>query len=294
MGALTKDRLIFDPADLSESDNIGSYTRAGSDGDLISSTLVSGKEGLDVYLINASVAVSATDFDIRDLSHTQDSIKIGDGTDFLAINADGSLNVTVVSDANDGIFAEDSVAANADNGQSVLKVRQDTLASSVSADGDYEWFKGNARGALWTAPVGSVDDDGADTEFPVKMGSKALSGALSAVSASGDRANMISDLYRRIYINDSPNIAAAAADFDVDNTVGGIALPTAALAGRRRMFIQNLGSNDVYLGPSGVTTTSGFRLAKGSTVSLELGQNVALFGISGSATLNDVRVFELA
>jgi len=36
--------------------------------------------------------VSATDLDIRDISHVSDSIKIGDGTDFLAINADGSIN----------------------------------------------------------------------------------------------------------------------------------------------------------------------------------------------------------
>lgn len=40
-----------------------------------------------------TVTVTATDLDIRDLSHTQDSLKIGDGTDFLAINADGSINV---------------------------------------------------------------------------------------------------------------------------------------------------------------------------------------------------------
>lgn len=36
--------------------------------------------------------VSATDLDIRDLTHVSDSVKIGDGTDFLAINADGSIN----------------------------------------------------------------------------------------------------------------------------------------------------------------------------------------------------------
>lgn len=36
--------------------------------------------------------VSATDLDIRDLTHVSDSIKIGDGTDFLAVNADGSIN----------------------------------------------------------------------------------------------------------------------------------------------------------------------------------------------------------
>jgi hypothetical protein len=31
------------------------------------------------------------------ISHTDDSIKIGDGTDFLAVNADGSINVTTTA-----------------------------------------------------------------------------------------------------------------------------------------------------------------------------------------------------
>jgi len=39
------------------------------------------------------IVVSATDLDIRDLSHVSDSIKVGDGTDFLAINTDGSINI---------------------------------------------------------------------------------------------------------------------------------------------------------------------------------------------------------
>lgn len=39
-----------------------------------------------------SITVDAVDLDIRDLSHSQDSVKIGDGTDFLAINGDGSIN----------------------------------------------------------------------------------------------------------------------------------------------------------------------------------------------------------
>jgi len=43
-----------------------------------------------------SITVVATDLDIRDLSHSQDSVKIGDGTDFLAINADGSINAQFV------------------------------------------------------------------------------------------------------------------------------------------------------------------------------------------------------
>lgn len=46
--------------------------------------------------ISGSVVVTATDLDVRDLTHVSDSVKIGDGTDFLAINADGSVNVQSV------------------------------------------------------------------------------------------------------------------------------------------------------------------------------------------------------
>jgi archaellum component FlaF (FlaF/FlaG flagellin family) len=44
-------------------------------------------------LENVSAIVTATDLDIRDLTHASDSVKVGDGTDFLAINADGSIDV---------------------------------------------------------------------------------------------------------------------------------------------------------------------------------------------------------
>ena len=42
-----------------------------------------------------SITVDSTDLDIRDLTHVSDSIKIGDGTDFLSINTDGSINVKI-------------------------------------------------------------------------------------------------------------------------------------------------------------------------------------------------------
>lgn len=49
---------------------------------------------INATINNASIVVTATDLDIRDLSHTQDSISIGDGTDLLSINNDGSINIT--------------------------------------------------------------------------------------------------------------------------------------------------------------------------------------------------------
>lgn len=41
----------------------------------------------------SSITVDASNLDIRDLTHVSDSVKVGDGTDFLAINGDGSINV---------------------------------------------------------------------------------------------------------------------------------------------------------------------------------------------------------
>lgn len=45
-----------------------------------------------------SITVDASDLDIRDLTHVSDSVKIGDGTDLLAVNTDGSINVVVAND----------------------------------------------------------------------------------------------------------------------------------------------------------------------------------------------------
>ena len=74
---------------------------AATDGDHLYLTDSTGANAMAVdasgYLtanINGSVTVTATDLDVRDLTHASDSVKIGDGTDFLAVNADGSLNVS--------------------------------------------------------------------------------------------------------------------------------------------------------------------------------------------------------
>ena len=43
--------------------------------------------------VDGTVTVTATDLDIRDLSASQDNVAISDGTDTLAVNTDGSINV---------------------------------------------------------------------------------------------------------------------------------------------------------------------------------------------------------
>jgi len=62
---------------------------------------ISINDGGNSITVDGAVTVSATDLDIRDLTHVSDSVKIGDGTDFLAVNSDGSINAQTIPDAYD-------------------------------------------------------------------------------------------------------------------------------------------------------------------------------------------------
>lgn len=66
--------------------------------------------GSDVTVSN-TVTVASTDLDIRDLTHVSDSVKIGDGTDFLAVNADGSVNVRILDSTPGTAVADFSTSA---------------------------------------------------------------------------------------------------------------------------------------------------------------------------------------
>lgn len=124
---LSKEKLVFDPSAVADGDAVGAFVRS-ADGTLITHTTVGTKQALDVNVANA--------------------IRITDGTNDLAINPDGSINVDV-SLTTGAEKAEDSAHSDGDIGQFILAVRQDTLASSVSADGDYAALKVNNVGALW-------------------------------------------------------------------------------------------------------------------------------------------------
>ena len=134
-----KDHLIFDTTDATtivDSDSVGAYVRS-SDGTLITHTTDGGLQRLDINW--------------RDLDYTLDNIAIKGATgNQLVVNADGSINIQAdISVATGSDKAEDSAHASGDIGTYVLAVRQDVLASSVSADGDYGSLKVNSMGALY-------------------------------------------------------------------------------------------------------------------------------------------------
>ena len=308
MGALTKNQLTFDTTDIAESDNIGAFLR-GAGGTVITSTTIGSDEALDVNVAGSSTAHA------EDTAHTsgdegnmilavrQDaagSLVDADG-DYapLQVDANGRLRVDAeVSVATGSDKAEDSAHVSGDIGSYMLSVREDVLATSTSADGDYQSLKTDNLGRLWTIAqvAGDVADDAADSGNPLKVGGRAhdTSAVLDAVSADNDRADLTTDLYRRVMINDSPNIGVQVAAVSVDNTVGGTQLVAAALGGRRRMVIQNLGGKNVAIGASGVTFTSGLIVPRRSQITLEIGEAIDLYAIANVGAGQDIRVFELA
>ena len=126
-----KSRLIFDTTDantIAESDSVGAFVRAGSDGDLIASQTINSEEWLNTASvlhddagapINAAnpLKVSITDgIDVEvDLSHLDDSVRLGDGTSFFTStseNGDIALDVHISNsdlDIRDLTAASDSV-----------------------------------------------------------------------------------------------------------------------------------------------------------------------------------------
>lgn len=66
---------------------------------------------LYVSIANASIVVTATNLDIRDLTHVSDSVRIGDGTDLANVTAAGELNV--LATAQPGVDIGDVTVNNA-------------------------------------------------------------------------------------------------------------------------------------------------------------------------------------
>ena len=301
---LSKDKLVYDATTPSDADSIAAFLHATLK---LTSTTIGAKESLDV---NVAGATGLGIFD-EDSAHTSGdkgqqifgvrsdaggSLASADGdyTPF-SINAAGELRVAAdISMISGSDKTEDEAHITGAIGTYILGVRQDTLASSVSADGDYGSLKFDSLGRLWanSVIVGDVADDAVDSGNPIKVGTKAVSGVLTAVTA-GDRANMISDLYRRTMVNSAPNIGGLHGNVSIPNTAGGTSLFTTPLAGRQSVEVQNLGAKAIFIGFGTVSSANGIRVAAGATYSRLLGPDLDMKAISELGFL-DVRVMQVA
>jgi hypothetical protein len=284
MSNLSLERLQYDPADAANSPNVGAYVK-GSDGTHITHT----GAALDVNITNS-----------------------------LTLNLDGVYSGGNTDPDNVGMILHDRAASPADTDQTFRPTGGTLSADNITAANiqavDTASFLHAYDGAAWdrlTTSAGALDiniaaqdsdltvdiatnlvvDDVADTGGSLKAGSVAADGVLTAVSADGDRADLTSDMYRRIYVNDAPNIS-----IDVNAVSVGLAavnLSATPIAGRTRMMVQNNGLKPIFVGPSGVLAASGLEVAKGGTLSMEIGEDIDLYAISTVAA-QDVRVLEFA
>ena len=263
-----KDRLYYVPADDADSDKVAAYLKDAA-GNLLTSTLVSGKQSLDVNVtqsaLPAGAATEATLASILADTATIDSNVASILADTTAILADTSnidTNVAAILADTATIDsqtlsiqntlsalskAEDSVHASGDQGIQMLAVRQDA-DSPMAADGDYTPLQTDENGAL---------------------------------KVSGD-------LQANIQAPDTAILATAVAVTDT-----AAALVT-ALAGRNRLLIENLGAKSIYVGDATVTDTNGFRVSPGSVLDLEIGPSVSVWAVCSSGQSASVRVLEVA
>lgn len=230
-------------------------------------------DGTDTLAVNGdgsiNAVVSATDLDIRDLDHTQDDVRLGDGTSLINFQTlDSAHNDTAVV-------------------VGIAGVRQDASGSPVSNDGDAHPLVFNSDGELRVAAdlTSDIADDAADSGNPIKMGGRAADGVLTALD-DGDRYDLLGDLYRRTWVNDSANIGINTESANVTSTVAEVL--STPLAGRRFVTIQNRGSAAVFLVESGATAVSeGIAIPANSSATFNFGEDINIFlgTASGTATV---------
>lgn len=134
------------PAAIADGHSIASYL-VDAAGALLTSTSIGGKQRLDVNTIAEHLDGAAYAAGV-DYLMSAGAVDESGNWQPLNINAAGELlvNAAVTFTAEHN---EDSPASSGDSGIFTLLVRQDTLATSTSTDGDYGAFKSNALGELY-------------------------------------------------------------------------------------------------------------------------------------------------
>lgn len=250
--SISKSRIKVDTAAITSGDSIASYL-VDAAGTLLTSTLVSGKQSLDVNV-----------------------------TQMPALSIDWTFD-----------YAEDAAHSSGDVGAFMLAVRRDANTSFVGTDGDYAPFALNAVGYLKTVDVDgnalltTIDADTstlAAVDFATQTTLALAYGELQTIDTSAAL------LATTVVDGSAKTWDGANTTFLTTLVTAGltqVALPASALANRRSVTVQNNGNKSVFIGPTGVTisgATKGIEIAAGATYHANIGASIALFVISGTAS----------
>lgn len=272
--------LQFDPTNPTENQRVGSFLISKT-GNVIDATDVSGTKGLDVNVLNNltvdadgiyDVSTNTNPDNIGIIGHTR-AVSIGDAQQIERLSAG---------------------APSSDNIDPANVMALDTNSYLLGWDGS-AWDRVGLTSGQLDVNINLDDfliaDDAADSGGSLKAGSRSVDGLLTAVSATSDRADLISDMYRRVWTNDAPNVGQGYGAL----TVAAVAAEVLGtpLSGRTRILVQNLGDKAVYAGfDVSVTALNGIKIPKNASMELPFGEDLDLFMISASGS-QDVRYFEL-
>lgn len=268
----------------------------------------SGDTGSYVLAVRQDTLAAATSADGDYASFKVDSV----GSLYVKATDSDALLTTIDADTSiisAAIKNEDDAAASGDAGFPGLAVRQDTLASSTSADGDYGHMKQNSLGELYVkdtdvlSEIQSIthDEDTAHTSGDAGVMSLAVrNDTLAALAGTdGDYAPLQVDADGALYVT-SPSsddalantaIANAANPLTVANTAEDVV--AAPLASRKYLYIYNNGNRRAFIGATGVTSANGFPLAPRSYLELRAGASVDIEWVSVN-TSQEIRTLELS
>lgn len=127
--------------------------------------------------------------------------------------------------------------------------------------------------------------DGSDAAEGAIADAIVAAGATGSISAKLRRATQgLEDLKTLITLAGIVGAGTiAAGQISVDTTTNGKQI-VSTRTGRRRITITNLGNRDVYIGPSGVTTSNGALLKGTAGASMTIETTAAVYGIVASST----------
>ena len=305
---IAKEKLGFDPTDADSRDA----------SDIVGARLLTDDGTSPVTSGDGASDDVATGFEAID---TRGFLYAFDGTawDRLRINSNGELLVEAAIDVdNDFVYDEDSAHTNQDAGAHILAVRQDALASSTSADGDYGSIKANSKGEVYVHDVDAnseldaISTDLAAIEVELLDQGTTLDSILSDTNAlvvdlaaietelldQGTTLDSIeSELQELTYYDtnylqviDHANGALVSTAKSVTDTTG--ALLVSQQANRKFMWVQNHGNKNIWVGASGVTSANGIRMSPGAIGEFRFGAAISLHAVSPDAGGQDVRILE--
>lgn len=236
-------------------DSVASWTNDGA-GNAITSTSENGDQALDVHLSNTSIAVTATDLDIRDLSFATDSVDVsGSEVSLDAATLAALETITVEQGTSPWVVGDGGGSLTVD--ASDLDIRD----LSAAQDSVESWTHDGSGNAI-TSTTGWLDVNIAGGSVIVSDAALANSALKALAETVGTSAAQIVD----------------GAD---------------ELANRKYLYLYNNGNRVAYVGESGVTTSTGFPLPPGSILEARIGAAVDVYMIADAAAQN-VRTLQLS